>query len=288
MGYSAKVLEIMIASPGDTMDERNIAREVLANWNDIYARDRELVLLGTGWDTHSSPDLSGRAQGIINVRVLEHADLVIGIFKFRLGTPTGEAPSGTVEEIQKHHNAGKAVMLYFSNEDIPRTVADDPNNQLHELNKFRKWAEEKGIICTYKSLTEFRDLLKNHLPLTLRDNPYLRDQTGADFDFAAHFENALNTTQTKPSIPEKAYELLTAAASDNGILFIKRLINSTIVKAGRHQFGDAKNKREMAVWEEAINQLSKLSLISDSDGKGEFFNINNAGYEMVESNRLPG
>jgi hypothetical protein len=39
---------------------------------------------------------------------------LIGVFWTRVGTPTGIAESGTLEEIERVAAEGKLVMLYFS------------------------------------------------------------------------------------------------------------------------------------------------------------------------------
>ena len=98
--YDAKVYNVMIASPGDVVDEPGIARAVVHEWNVINAESQARVLMPTGWDTHSSPEMGDRAQGIINKQVLKNADLLIAVFWTRIGSPTGKAESGTVEEIE--------------------------------------------------------------------------------------------------------------------------------------------------------------------------------------------
>ena len=40
-----------------------------------------------GWETHSFPDMSDRAQGLIKKQVLEGSDLLVAIFRYRIGTP---------------------------------------------------------------------------------------------------------------------------------------------------------------------------------------------------------
>src|ERR1039458_1446912 len=124
MAYDAKVVEIIIASPSDVADERQIVRDVIAEWNAVYARDRTVVLLPVGWETHSSPELGGRPQQIINDRLLAHADVLVGIFWTRVGSPTGKAISGSIEEIEEHHRQGKPVMLYFSNVPVALNSVD--------------------------------------------------------------------------------------------------------------------------------------------------------------------
>jgi hypothetical protein len=54
-----------------------------------------------------------------NDQLVDDADILIGLFKARIGTPTGISASGTIEEIDRLVAAGKPVMLYFSTGPIP-------------------------------------------------------------------------------------------------------------------------------------------------------------------------
>src|SRR5713101_1313849 len=102
MPYQATVLPIMIASPGDVLEAREVAREAIHEWNYVNSYSANAVLMPVGWETHSSPELGERPQELINERLLKDCDLLVGVFWTRLGTPTGKSPSGTVEEIQRH------------------------------------------------------------------------------------------------------------------------------------------------------------------------------------------
>jgi len=104
----------MIASPGDVGKERGLVRNIIHETNDLHAANNQTVLLPVGWETHTAPELAGRDQEIINKIIVGKFDLLVGIFWTRLGTPTGEAESGTVEEIKRHVEAGKPAMIYFS------------------------------------------------------------------------------------------------------------------------------------------------------------------------------
>src|ERR1043165_67718 len=114
MSYDAVVYNVMIGSPGDVSAERDIARRIVGEWNNIHSAARSVVLLATGWDTHSSPAMGKSAQTEINEQVLRAADLLVCIFWTRIGTPTSQHASGTVEEIEEHLAAHKPLMLYFS------------------------------------------------------------------------------------------------------------------------------------------------------------------------------
>jgi hypothetical protein len=47
--FDARVVKVMIASPGDVLKERDAAGEVLYECNNIHAEDRGPVLFPFGW-----------------------------------------------------------------------------------------------------------------------------------------------------------------------------------------------------------------------------------------------
>jgi hypothetical protein len=166
MAYEAKVFRVLIASPSDVIDERDIAVKTIQEWNDLNSPERRIVMLPLRWETHSAPEYGTRPQEVINRLVVDHCDLVIGIFWTRVGTPTGVADSGTLEEIERVANQDKPVMLYFSQ------IRQDPNNidiaQLAKLRDFRQKVMPKALVESYSSQIEFRDKLAKQLEIQLR------------------------------------------------------------------------------------------------------------------------
>lgn len=277
MAYEAKVVEIMIASPSDVGEERQIAREIIGDWNALHARERQVVLLPTGWDTHSSPDLGGRPQQLINERILAHCDVVIGLFWTRIGTATGKAASGTVEEIQDHHSLGKPVMLYFSNAPIPPDKMDA--DQFGKVQELKRWAFDQGIVGTYDNLSEFRTRLLRDLHITLRDNPYLKAETEVDFNEV--FEQGL--LEKRPGLSPDALELLREAISGKQhLIFTHRSLMGTEISAGERIFCDAGDAREVARWRAAVEEIHDRGMSRDINGNHEIFEITHAGYKAVE------
>jgi hypothetical protein len=187
MSFNARVFQIFIASPGDVQEERKIATEVIQRWNDLNAREKSLVLLPLRWETHSSPELGGRPQAIINRQVLDQCDLVVGIFWTRLGTPTGDAESGTAEEIERTGKAGKPVMLYFSNAKVDLETVD--LDEYKRLRSFKTTTYPQGLVESYSSSTEFKEKLFCQLEIKIRDL-VANDQKGEIRD----------TNDEKPSI----------------------------------------------------------------------------------------
>src|SRR5258708_18293745 len=208
MSYTAKVFKIMIASPGDVEKERQLAREVIHEWNAVNSEHRRIVLLPLGWETHSVPEMGERPQEIINRQILRDCDVLIAAFWTRLGTPTGTAQSGTVEEIEEHLAAGKPAMIYFSSQPVTPESVDVV--QYQRLRDFRDSCEKKGLIEKYESLSEFRAKLTRQIAQAAINN-----LAGGDIN-GQHVDDDQSAPPTTPQLSELARKILTTAAHDPG------------------------------------------------------------------------
>jgi hypothetical protein len=280
VAYEAQVLEVMIASPSDVTVEREIVRDIVAEWNAINARERAIVMLPLGWDTHSSPELGGRPQQMINDRILAHADILIGIFWTKLGTPTGVAKSGTAEEIQEHHSAGKPVLLYFS--DVPVVARDIDREQMAALEEFRAWAQGEGLVHSYSTKDEFRDDLRRHLQICVQTNDYIQGLTAVDF--VAAYEAALGPAPSAHQLLGDDEKLLLthAGVGTNALIAIFRHMGGASISAGGHKIAEEASPREVARWEAALSALYDLGLIKDLNGKGEIFELTHKGFLQAD------
>lgn len=279
MAYDARAIEIMIASPSDVVRERDIVRDVLAEWNAVHSRREGVCLMPIGWETHASPELSGRPQELINERVLKHADLLVGIFWTRIGSPTGKSASGTIEEIEKHREAGKPVMLYFSTAPISRSNLD--TDQLNELEKFTEWARGEGLIESYEDPADFARKFQHQLQLTLQANEQLMRPDESVPDFAAIFERTLGNTTAE--LNDDAQQLLVTAAADaQGAIMVLHHLGGSSIQAGSREFVQENDRRAVARWVAAVEQLNQLGLIRDINGKGEIFELTHRGYEAAD------
>ena len=176
MSFPARVFRILIASPSDVTEERDIAVKVIQEWNDLNAAERQLVILPLRWETHSAPEYGKRPQEVINRQVVDSCDLLVGIFWTRVGSPTGAAESGTLEEIERVATRGCPVMLYFSQ------AKQDPDkidmDQLAKLRDFKKKTFPRALIETYSGPVEFRDKLAKQIEIQLRS--LLVEQSGGE------------------------------------------------------------------------------------------------------------
>lgn len=275
MPYNARVLKVMIASPGDVANERQIAHDVIAEWNDIHSEDRGLVLKPIGWETHSAPTIGDRPQAIINKQVLANCDLLVAVFWTRIGSPTGVAVSGTVEEIQEHVSAGEPAMIYFSSTPVRLDSVDE--EQYAKLNEFKQEMKKTGLVESYDSLGEFRDKFSRQLTQTIiRAYPIATTTTST-------------TTTPPPPLPvtppmsDEANELLAAAASDpTGRLIRIRHLGGLLVQASGRRFAKEGDARSEARWEGVIKELEDLGFIEDRGFKREVFAVTHEGFRIAD------
>jgi hypothetical protein len=87
MPYDSRTYRVLIASPSDVEDEREIAIRVIQEWNDQFSYPRKAVLLPLRWETHTAPEYGTRPQEVINREIVDQCDLLVGMFWTRVGTP---------------------------------------------------------------------------------------------------------------------------------------------------------------------------------------------------------
>ncbi|WP_026224140.1 hypothetical protein [Marinobacter gelidimuriae] len=281
MSYKATVIPVMIASPGDVADEREIIRSIIHDWNDVNAEASAVMLAAIGWETHSSPELGTRPQELINKRVLKNCDLLIGVFWTRLGTPTGKSPSGTVEEIEEHVAAGKPAMIYFSSKPVaPESINAEQFAQVQAIKK--KW-QPQGLIETYENLEEFRAKLSKQLQLSLTKNEYLKGLFAAPEVEVVTENPATPDNRQQYSLSEEAKTILKAAASkEDGTILKSSTLGGRIIQAGGESYGGG-HGREAAKWEAALNELESEGLVVGRGYKGEVFELTHEGWAVADA-----
>ncbi len=275
MSYKATVFKVMIASPGDVSQERKLIREVLHDWNDIYSETRKIVLLPVAWETHSSPDMGDQPQAIISKQLKDY-DLLVGVFWTRIGTATGEYPSGTVEEIEEHIKKGKPAMLYFSLKPVSPDEVD--RDQYSELKKFKDSCKSRGLYETYSDTIEFKDTFNKHLQLKLNESYF----TELSQSYAESVGDSANSNM--PKLSSEAQMLLKKASlSYNGRI----MQPGWGIQIGKEPmyYGEM-DPRERAAFKSAIEELQVSGLISDEGHKQEVFGVTKEGFKMADSIRL--
>jgi hypothetical protein len=274
VSYTATAFNVMIASPGDVASERAIVRDVVYEWNAVHSGVRKIVLLPVGWETHSSPEMGAPAQQIINRQVLSRCDLLVGVFWTRIGTPTERHLSGTVEEIEEYIASEKPVMLYFSSQPAAMDMVD--LDQVQRLMEFKQSCQSRGLYEGYDSHGEFKDKFYRHLQLKVNEHPlfHVGDANQAD--------TTIVESRTKiPDLSQEARVLLKEASQDGTILHARHLGGTAIQTNGKNLI-PSNDRREVAKWEDALEQLRSYDLVVGRDHRGEVFEITSFGYQVAD------
>jgi len=272
MPYQATIIRVFIASPGDVPSERNLIRSIVSDWNSIHGSTRKVFLEAVGWETHSTPSMGARPQGIINKKLLKDADLLIGVFWTRLGTATGDYASGTVEEIEEHLADGKPAMIYFS--DAPVRLESVDEDQYKALREFRKSLLDRGLIESYEDLTDFGQKLNRHLAKQMNDSDFIPSYHGGGDDIP------IEGASPEPSgVSEDALLLLAEAAKGDGRIMVIRHFGGLLIQANQSAF-DTSTPRLAARWKSALEELINEGYVNALGHKGEIFEVSDKGYRL--------
>ncbi|KRW65151.1 hypothetical protein AO735_08560 [Pseudomonas sp. TTU2014-096BSC] len=275
MSYKADVFNVMIASPGDVQAERAQIREVIHEWNAVHSRSRKIVLLPTGWETHSAPEMGAAPQTIINKQILDKCDLLVGVFWTRVGTATTEYASGTVEEIERHVESGRPAMLYFSSQPAALDTVDP--DQYKQLRNFKSSCQQRSLYEGYEDLTDFRNKFARQLQIVINGNNMFRVSEEAVTSLPV-------AESTVPSLSDEAQILLKEACADShGFIMHIRYIGGTDIQTNGKNLIASLNPREVAKWEGALNELLELGYVTRRGSKGESYQVTNQGYTFADT-----
>jgi hypothetical protein len=221
--YDAQVFEVFIASPSDTKTERDYAVEIINDWNTQHTRKEQITLQPLTWERNVYSDFSGPPQEIINKQILENADVLVAIFRGKIGSPTKSFESGTVEEFKTHIGSGKHAMAFFSSADISNEEIDA--EQKNALLEFKKWCSGNGLYVEYKQPEDFKEKFRNQLSLFANS---LKKTHGGN--------ESISLTSKNDDYEEKnnIKELLQITNDGNALSENNLLINDIISKSGNN------------------------------------------------------
>ena len=139
MGFKAIVLKVFIASPGDTLEERNTIEQIVHEWNDLNSEKEKVMLLPIRWERSISPEysISEDGQQLINKKIVINSDLIVMLLKSKLGSPTKRSESGTLEELAvfSKENAER-IGIFFC-----ETIAPSNTSELKDYEKVLSFKE---------------------------------------------------------------------------------------------------------------------------------------------------
>lgn len=161
MPLRTNAYRVLIASPSDLAEERLAVVEAIHSWNSQHAVPESIVLLPVTWETHARPASGVRPQEVINQQLARQCDILIGLFWTKLGTSTGVAESGTVEEIDQFVKGKKPAILYFSRRAVDPDKID--LTQLRKLRQFKRTTYKSSLTGTFTTIEDLHRKLQRDL-----------------------------------------------------------------------------------------------------------------------------
>lgn len=215
MGFQSEVLNVFIASPSDTSVQRDEIEMAIYNWNKEHAEDLKTILLPKRWETDIAPGYHPKnPQQIINEKLLKKSDLLIGVFWTKLGTPTSDFASGTLEEVSTFHSLGKDVMVYFVNENV--SLATD-FEEVKKVNEFKKQFRNNNLSFDYNKNRIVSDLLK-----------YVRERSSV---------NSIEKVESQMEVKKNNVNLAKLIES-NALIEAEYILLYFVLLTGNRSFGD--------------------------------------------------
>jgi len=182
----------LLISPRDVQQERNALADSVTRWNaqigDTLGARVELIR----WEIHSAPDMSAPPQKVLNSQIVEDCDFAVAVFWYRLGTPTEDFSSGSIEEIERLRESGKRVLIYFSSQAVPQGALDI--DQFKSLQEIKSKYQQEGLLGTYNDIED----LKQQFILNL--TKVIAEFLTKDRSYVSQFRELQPTTLPKPDV----------------------------------------------------------------------------------------
>jgi hypothetical protein len=211
--------------------------------------------------------MGGHPQAIIDRQLLEDADIVIGIFGTRIGTPTEDFVSGTVQEIKKHVAAGKTAKVYFSDVPIPPSELDP--TQWASVQAFREECKSMGLYATFRNSQDFGREFGHHLSLELNQGRYRwlapPEESGSEGEGLALAAGELR--------------LLVAAVKDDGSIISSDSHDGYGMRVGDEEFCDG-TPRSAAKCRASLQKLIDLGAVEELSES--IYRVTERGYEIAD------
>lgn len=256
MSYQATVYTLMISGPSDAEEEKRALKDCVNRWNDANSDHSTIVLHPLDYRTGAPAILANpedeRAQGVINELVVKPSDWLIAIFKDKIGTPTGKAESGTLEEIElfRKLNPQKPISVYFYVATRDRKV-----------KKYKK--QLTGIWKEYKDCNDLRNEFSTNLSQIVYKNAYFRHK----------FIDWRRKTEDRAQI------LLSEMGHDaNGIVTVS-------VFAGEEKKIET-NGHKYVGFETALEHLYRRRLIERTGAQDEVYMLTDLGKQEIKASSI--
>ena len=209
-GETRRVVSVFLASPGDLKRERELAFEVVEEFNKNWARELAMMVELVVWE--DTVGEKGRPQDIINRDQLERCEIFVGMLHRRWGTPTGNYSSGFEEEFDlaeksySEHNRPYISML-FKNVD-PESLRQ-PTEDLSKVLQFKSENGQRILYHEFDGDTDFKMWLNRIITKHVQRLWNTESSASKLTQFQPIvFENESEKGSDNPHLPEEAQGFL--------------------------------------------------------------------------------
>lgn len=168
-----KEIKVLIASPSDVIRERELLLDKLET---KFRRDHHEERCGariivTGWEY--VPSQSGYAQDIINSDLVAKSNIILSVFRHKLGSPTidiktgkDRSPSGTAEELlyairnKELENPPLGMAYFYGNAPVISLDSIDFETKKKEWERLKEFKEEIKSEILFKSYNVEEEILE--------------------------------------------------------------------------------------------------------------------------------
>ncbi len=160
---------LFISSPDDVRAERDAIEKMCSDWNTVHSANQNVVIAPVRWERDlPAQTINGSVQNYVNEHLLTKADIIFALMWKKVGEPTEEHDSGTIEEIEEGIRRKIPTTVYFITRKFsPTTVIPE---HLEKINKFKKNYKNKGVyreLETGKELSSYFQIDLEHHVKTL-------------------------------------------------------------------------------------------------------------------------
>lgn len=175
--------KLVISHPSDIKEEVAFIKDLVNKYNETQGFFDKINIRTLEWEHDVYPEFDKEHEGVqekINKQIVYGSDGIVAIFWHRIGSPTKEYCSGTVEEISKMIKEDKDVLVYFCEKKIAPNRID--SEQLNKLKKFKETYQNQGIYKEYKTLREFKEKFDHQFHLFINEKIKKKQPDNKDYN----------------------------------------------------------------------------------------------------------
>lgn len=260
-----QIYQVLISCPGDIGEEISFIKDAIAKWNSINAIKDKIYFITRDWKNDVYPDnLSESPQESINKQIVDECDLAVVLLSSRIGSPTGKASSGTVEEFNRFHAQGKPIMCYSITKEQNLLEKD-----IEQLKALQNWIDSIKSFCIIKEVKKDE----------------LREKFFKDFSLLVDdkFPNNSGEISNLSVLTEENKAFLKRIGGGKGLVhFIDEDDGWTLIANFKEEHFST--GEDIAYNKDQINQMFNMGFLELEGNSGTCFRLTQKAYDYLKKN----